>query len=144
MTNAPYMKLAEELMSQCPNGDPLYMEITAEEMFLYNAKNGDYAGGGEDPNGNFNRTAKIYENYPNLRMSDPRMVALNLFIKQLDQILWSLNRGFEGKVEGLDARLADLHVYAKIARVINRHMMDEPNEALKTAAKEYHEVVSDS
>lgn len=107
-----------------PNGDPTYIDITIEEMILYNAKNGDYAGGGDDPNGNFNRTAKFFEMYPNLRMSDPRVVALNLMMKQLDQVLWSLNRGYEGKVEGLDPRLADMHVYAKIARTINRHMTE--------------------
>ena len=46
-------------------------------------------------------------------------------MKQLDQVCWSLSRGYEGVVEGLDPRFADIHVYAKIARVLNAHVAED-------------------
>lgn len=119
-------RLAEEerirnrLKEIFPNGDPLFQEITWREQELYNAKNTDYAGGGSDPNGNFNRVASIFALYPGLSLSDPRVVALSNAMKQFDQVCWSLSRGYEGAIEGLDARLADIHVYMKIIRILNR------------------------
>ncbi len=107
-----------------PNGDPEFYRITAEELEMYNVKNKDYAGGGKDPNGNFNRVATTLAMYPGLKLSDPRVISLVYMMKQLDQVFWSLNRGYEGEVEGLDARLADIHIYAKITRVQNRNMTE--------------------
>ena len=51
-------------------------------------------------------------------------------MKQVDQVAWSLSRGFEGKVEGLDPRLQDIAVYTNILKVINARMVE------KEAAKE--------
>ena len=52
------------------------------------------------------------------------MIALLYAMKQLDQVFWSLSRGFEGRIEGIDERLTDIHVYTKIVRVINAHMRE--------------------
>ena len=116
--------IIEKLREQFGHGDPEFMAITIDEMKMYNAKNKDYAGGvaGDtvDPNGNFNRVASIFSMYPGLGLGDPRVIAMTYAMKQIDQVLWSLSRGYEGNVEGLDARLADIHIYTKIIRVLNR------------------------
>jgi hypothetical protein len=104
-------------------GDPLYHEITREEVDFYDLKNADYAAGGADPNGNFNRVSAFFAMYPGLSLADPRVVGLTYMMKQVDQVCWALARGYEGKVEGLDARLCDVHIYAKIVRVLNRHFI---------------------
>jgi len=50
---------------------------------------------------------------------------LTLAMKQWDQVLWSLSRGFEGKIEGIDPRLFDIGVYVKITRILNLRMQAE-------------------
>ena len=110
-----------------PHGDPEFYNITTDELDLYNRKNKDYAGGG-DPNGNFKRCAAFWSQYPGVRLSDPRVVALSYMMKQLDQVCWSLSRGYEGAIEGLDERFVDIHIYAKIARVINRSLKAENSD----------------
>jgi len=98
-------------------GHPDYAKLTREELELYNAKNQDYTKGG-DPNGNFHRVAAILGNYPGLSLADPVVVCLTYALKQLDQVLWSRAQGYEGEIEGTDARLMDVHVYVKIARLL--------------------------
>ena len=124
-----------------PNGDPLFYEITAAEMVMYNKKNKDYAGGAEgetsDPNGNFERCAAFWSMYPGISLGDPRVVALSHMLKQLDQICWSLSRGYEGEVEGLDPRFMDVHIYAKIARVINQNMVGEAKKTAEESTLRY-------
>ncbi len=115
--------LLTELKSVFGHGDPEFINITAEEIVMYNQKNRDYAGSGDevvDPNGNFDRVAAFFTMYPNLSLGDPRVVAMVYAMKQIDQVFWSLSRGFEGEVEDLDARLTDIHIYTKIVRVLNR------------------------
>lgn len=94
-----------------------FESITQEELNLYQAKNQDYTKGG-DRYGNFNRVASILSNYPNLKLSDPRAVCLTYMLKQLDAALWMINQNYEGEVENIDTRLQDVHVYAKIARLL--------------------------
>ncbi len=117
-------------MEQQQYGDPLFYKITTEEVEMYSRKNKDYAGGAKgevtDPNGNFKRCAQFFSMYPGISLSDPRVIALSHMLKQLDQVCWSLSRGYEGEVEGLDPRFMDIHIYAKIARVINQNMSQPP------------------
>ena len=94
-----------------------FKDLTQDELDLYEAKNHDYAGGG-DPFGNFNRVAAIFALYPNLKLSDPRVVNLCYMMKQLDSAMWMLNEGYDGTVENIDTRLRDVHVYAKICRLL--------------------------
>ncbi len=112
-----------------PTRKSTFEVITEEELALFEAKNTDYAGGAEgekiDEWGNFNRVSTILGLYPGLKLGDPRVVALTYLMKQLDAVFWQLSRGFEGAVEGLDERLGDVHVYAKIARAINRERKEE-------------------
>ena len=107
-------------------GDPYFIERSLAELQLYVDKNSDYAGhrAGEpvDPHGNFNRVAAFLSQYPGLSLADPRVIALVYALKQFDQVLWSLSRGFEGKVEGLGPRLQDISVYARIVQCIHRQM----------------------
>ena len=94
-----------------------YNQLTMEELNLYQAKNKDYTKGG-DPFGNFKRVSCILSLYPKLSLADPQVIAMVYLMKQLDAALWMLSEGYEGKVENIDTRLADVHVYAKIARLL--------------------------
>jgi len=98
---------------------PLFKQLTDEELALHEAKNKDYANKGSAL-GNFERVSKILGNYPKLNLSDPTVVALTYMMKQLDAALWMLNEGYEGQVETFDKRMQDVHVYAKLARIIKR------------------------
>lgn len=102
-----------------PHGHPDFIRMSLDEMELHSKKNYDYAAGG-DPLGNFTRVAKIFENYPELKLSNPVVVGIVYSMKQLDQVLWSLNRGFEGEIEGIDTRLGDNSVYSKLEIILNR------------------------
>jgi len=94
-----------------------FEQLTMEELALHQAKNQDYTKGG-DTYGNFKRVAAIFKLYPNLKLSDPRVVCLAYLMKQFDATLWMLNQGYEGEVENIDTRLQDVHIYAKICRLL--------------------------
>lgn len=94
-----------------------YEELTKRELNLYRKKNKDYTNGG-DTYGNFKRVSSIFSLYPNLKLSDTRVVCIVYLMKQLDAILWMLNQGYEGEIENIDTRLTDIHIYAKIARLL--------------------------
>ena len=96
-----------------------YAELTEQELDLYKKKNADYARNGRQ-HGNFERVAAILSNYPNLRLSDTRVVCLTYLLKQLDAALWMINQNYDGQVETIDSRLTDVHVYAKICRLLNQ------------------------
>lgn len=117
-------ELLKQLKERFGHGDPEYMGITMDEILMYSAKNRDYAGGNDDeivdPNGNFDRVAAFFSMYPGLSLADPRVISLVYMMKQVDQVFHSLSRGYEGSVEGLDPRLADIHIYSKICRTLNR------------------------
>ena len=94
-----------------------FEDLTQKELELYNAKNRDYTKGG-DTYGNFNRVAQILSLYPKLNLADPRVVCMVYLFKQLDSALWMMSEGYEGEMENIDGRLTDVHVYAKIARLL--------------------------
>ena len=96
-----------------------YQDLTNIELELYNAKNKDYTGNQGDTFGNFKRVSSILSLYTELKLSDPRLVCLTYLLKQLDATLWMLNQGYEGKVENIDTRLQDVHIYAKICRLLS-------------------------
>ncbi len=96
-----------------------FEELTQRELELYRSKNQDYTKGG-DIYGNFNRVAKIFSLYPDLKLSDPRVVCLTYLMKQLDDILWMLNQGYEGEIENIDTRIQDVTIYSKICRLLTK------------------------
>jgi hypothetical protein len=98
-------------------GHPRFYELTRQEEDLHNRKNGDYAGGGA-PMGNFDRVAAILEMYPGLDLGSNVIVGLVYMLKQLDAVLWLLAQKRDGQVEGIDARLGDIGVYAKLIRIM--------------------------
>lgn len=100
-------------------GRVTYEDLTKEELDLYQSKNCDYAKGG-DRYGNFNRVASIKKLYPGLPWDSPIGICLGYMLKQLDAAFWMLAQGYEGKIENVDKRLQDVHVYAKIARLVGR------------------------
>jgi len=99
------------------HGHPKYLDLTEKELELHSTKNRDYAGGG-DPLGNFHRVANILDLYPGLDLGEPTVVTLVYALKHLDAVLWQLSQGYEGKVDSLDERMADIHIYLKIARIL--------------------------
>jgi hypothetical protein len=105
------------------HGHPLFKEFTEQELELHSAKNRDYAQGG-NPLGNFYRVSAIKSLYPGLHWDSPVGVALGYLLKQLDAAFWMLAQGYEGKVENIDTRLTDVHVYAKLARILWREQAD--------------------
>ncbi|KKN86910.1 hypothetical protein LCGC14_0264730 [marine sediment metagenome] len=111
-----------------PHGDSLFLDLTLSELKGYSAKNYDYAAGG-DANGNFFRVSSILGLYPGLKLSDPRVVAFVYLMKQVDNVLWSFSRGFEGKVEDIDPRLFDVGVYVKIIRILHQRLKEKENQS---------------
>ena len=102
-------------------GHPKYLKLTEDELALHSRKNWDYTKGG-DTLGNFKRVASILSNYPGLDVSDPAVVSLVFMLKQLDAAFWMICQGYDGKVETIDKRLQDSHIYIKIARILrNEH-----------------------
>lgn len=99
-------------------GHPDFYKLTEDEIKLHSEKNSDYARGG-DPLGNFNRVSAIKCLYPGLPWDSPAGVALGYMLKQLDAAFWMLAKGYEGSVENIDARLRDVHVYVKLARILH-------------------------
>jgi hypothetical protein len=111
-------EIIEGLRQAFPHGHPDFLPTTVREMELHSLKNHDYAKGGHAL-GNFTRVAAILANYPNLKLSDQRVVALVYALKQLDAVLWGLNSNIQHKVEGLNDRLQDISVYSKIVMCMN-------------------------
>lgn len=100
-------------------GHPYFLLMTEDEVRLHSEKNKDYAQGG-DSLGNFKRVASILANYPNLDLAKPEVVALVYMMKQLDAALWMLCQDYEGETENVDTRLRDVHVYAKLCRILHK------------------------
>lgn len=111
--------VVDELRAKFPHGHPEFIPMTVGEMKLHSEKNFDYAAGG-DPLGNFKRVATILAQYPGLQIDDPAIVAMIYALKQLDAYFWLKAQGRDGKVEGKAARLGDISVYTKIARIIEQ------------------------
>ncbi len=117
----------KELRKEFPNGHPDFLPMTLEELRLHSEKSGDYARGGSAL-GNFERVASILALYKGLDISDPTVVSLVYMLKQLDAALWMLAGRYEGRVENVDTRLRDVHVYAKLARILHKeHAAREDN-----------------
>lgn len=111
-----------------PYGHKDFAEITLKELELHSNKNHDYAKGGPAL-GNFDRVSAILALYPNLKLSDNRVVALVYALKQLDAVLWGISEGIIHKVEGLNSRLQDISVYSKLVQCMNLDR-EEANDIL--------------
>lgn len=119
----PTLELSEQLQRSYPNGHPAFVPITVAEIELHDRKNHDYAKGG-DPLGNFKRVAAILALYPDLKLSDPRVVLLVYTLKQVDAILWGLSQNITALVEGLEPRAQDISVYIKILQCLEQDRKD--------------------
>ena len=112
-------ELVDIVRQHYPNGHPDFVPTIMKEIALHSKKNHDYASGG-NPLGNFNRVAKVLEMYPNLKLSNPAVVALVYMMKQLDAVLWMLSNGHTAQVEGIAERMQDVSVYSKLVPIINK------------------------
>ncbi len=109
--------LFQELKKNFPHGHPDFIPMTLDELKLHSEKNYDYAKGG-DPLGNFDRVsgALTAMGYP----ISPEMVAMVYAFKQLDAAIHMMVEGYEGATENFDTRMRDVHVYAKIIRLLHK------------------------
>jgi len=107
----------DALKKQYPHGHKDFIALCLAEIKLHSAKNNDYAGGGR-PMGNFERVGKIVGMYPRVNWSTPQNIAILYALKQLDAYLWLEHGDREGLVEGKEARLGDISVYMKLARLL--------------------------
>lgn len=103
--------------SKLEYGHPHFHKLTAAEKDLHNRKNHDYSAGGH-PLGNFLRVSEIIKLYPGLDVTDPAIIAVFYMMKQLDAYLWIKARKIKTKVEGIQERLTDVSVYAKLIQCI--------------------------
>ena len=108
------MELEEALRKAFPHGHPKYVELTLEELTLFDVKNHDFAFVG-DPLGNFNRVSAIKRLYPGFDWESPFGTCIDYFLKQFDSMMWMRCKGIVAKVEDIPKRLMDMIVYAKIA-----------------------------
>ncbi len=100
-------------------GDPLFYELTDDEIQLHDEKNQDYRST-SNPIANFDRVAAWMALYPDMNWARPEMVAILYAQKQIDAAMSLMERGVEGKVETVDTRARDAHIYWKLFRVIRR------------------------
>jgi len=110
------------LCPQYPNGHSDFIPMCLEEMELHSNKNADYARGG-NPLGNFHRVSDMLNSF-GIALS-PAQVALVYMMKQVDAVGRMLGKGYEGRVEGIDGKLQDISIYAKLIRIIHRETRDE-------------------
>jgi len=114
-------KIETKLNELFPNGHTDFIKMGLAEMQLYSDKNHDYALGG-DPLGNFKRVSAILTVWG--YDIPPALVALIYALKQQDAYMWMLSQGYDGEVEGIDARLGDDHVYKKLARILYKEEVE--------------------
>jgi len=99
------------------HGHPRFYVLTREENKLHDAKNWDYAHGG-NPLGNFKRAAAILSLYPKFPYDTPAGVGVIYSLKQLDATLWSMTKRYKAKVERASRRMMDVSVYSKLIRIM--------------------------
>ena len=120
MTHFSYTEVIETLREYFPHGHTKFILMCLDEMKLHSEKNYKYAFGG-DPLGNFNRVAHLMAQYPKVDWATPVGVALVYALKQLDAVFWMLNSGHsESALEGIDACLGDVSIYAKLAQLLHK------------------------
>lgn len=117
-TSTTILKIAQELKSVFPWGHPDFIPRMLEIIELHALKNFDYAHGG-NPLGNFTRTAAIMQLYPKFPWATDYGCATVQMLKQLDAFLWQAqDPHFAPKVEGGDARLRDVTVFAQLISIM--------------------------
>ncbi len=118
-------------------GDPMFYELTDDEIKLHDEKNQDYRST-SNPVANFDRVAAWMALYPDMDWARPEMVAILYAQKQIDSAMSLMERGVEGGVETIDTRARDVHIYWKLFRVIRRKHVEVQSRAgpIRMAADE--------
>lgn len=96
-------------------GHPRFKELLEEELRLHNAKNKDYARGG-NPLCNFYRVSAMLQSFGG--ELSPAQVGFIYMLKQLDAAGRMLFQGYEGDTEGLAERLQDVSIYSKLIAIL--------------------------
>jgi hypothetical protein len=102
-------------MAKQVHGHPMFYRLCEEEAQLHAIKNQDYTKGG-DPLGNFKRVSSDLEQWG--IACPPYLVAFIYMMKQVDAVGNMFGQGYEGSVEGIEDRLRDISVYAKLATIL--------------------------
>ncbi len=84
-----------------------------QNMEMHDRKNKGYAEGGA-PLGNFERSAAIMANYPDINLAHPAAIAMMFVLKHFDRVMWDLNIGREPNAESV----TDIGVYLAIINCI--------------------------
>ena len=105
--------LEKILKEYYPHGHPQFIPNMIKKIALHSNKNHDYAVGGP-PLGNFDRVAAFLSCYPNFPYATSVGVVIVYMLKQLDAFMWLLSQRHQAKTESLEARCADIVVYAGI------------------------------
>lgn len=108
--------IEKTLREDFPHGHPDFIPITLDEVKLHSAKNKDYTGGNSDPLGNFRRVSEALKLW-GYRLK-PYDVAWIYMMKQVDAVGRMFAQEYEGEIEGIDDKLQDISVYAKLARIL--------------------------
>jgi len=114
------------LKEQLTGGHPDFINLTIDELKLHNAKNADYARGG-NPLGNFNRVSDMLNSF-GLKIT-PAQVAFIYMMKQVDAVGRMLFGDYEGSVEGKADRLRDISIYAKLVQVLDSESLRDTVES---------------
>lgn len=114
-------------------GDPMFYELTEDEIKLHDEKNQDYRST-SNPVANFDRVAAWMALYPDMNWARPEMVAILYAQKQIDSAMSLMERGIEGGVETIDTRARDVHIYWKLFRVIRRKHKDDKHVEVQSRA----------
>jgi len=111
-----------------PWGHPEFYKMLEEEARTHAQKNQDYTKGGS-PLGNFNRVSDMLRQF-GVDLS-PAQVGFIYMMKQLDSAGRMLFQDYEGETEGLDQRLLDVSVYAKLIRILKHEEKKQLEERFK-------------
>ena len=110
-------ELAVGLLAEYPYGHPDFVLLCLEEMKLHSDKNKDYTSGDKgNPLGNFYRVSAFLLDWG--VDIPPHLVAFAYMMKQIDAVGNMLGNDYEGKVEGIEKRLQDIAVYAKLIQIL--------------------------
>jgi hypothetical protein len=107
-----------ELRKLYPSGHPDFIPMCLEEIKLHSEKNADYAKYG-NPLGNFKRVSGMLW-LCGMPETPPEVVALIYMLKQIDAVMNMLIKDYEGEIEGIDAKLKDIAVYAKLISILRK------------------------
>ena len=111
------------LYTKSPYGHPDFIPLCLDEIRLHSEKNKDYTSGDASaPLGNFYRVSAFLLDWG--IDIPPYLVAFIYMMKQLDAVGNMLGENYKGEIEGIEERLRDVSVYAKLIQILYEEAQD--------------------